>query len=302
MIDEIDLQSKAHSGWLKYKGNPVLGGELGVCFDICVLEDNGKFYMYFSWRSQKSIALTESCDGIHWSEPIICIRPNEKSEWENDVNRPVVIKKDNNYHMWYTGQTLGASSIGYATSTDGIFWNRMSESPVLRADSVWEKAAVMCPHVIWNEKNHLYQMWYSGGEQYEPDAIGYAVSFDGIHFEKHLGNPIFMADESHLWEKHKVTACQVIKEANSYLMFYIGFQNEHFAQIGIARSKDGIVNWERYSQNPILTPGEGKWDAEACYKPFAIFDGTKWFLWYNGRRGNVEQIGLAIHEGKDLWH
>ena len=27
-------------------------------------------------------------------------------------------------------------------------------------------------------------MWYSGGEQYEPDAIGYATSKDGIDWTK----------------------------------------------------------------------------------------------------------------------
>jgi hypothetical protein len=26
----------------------------------------------------------------------------------------------------------------------------------------------------------------------------------------------------------------------------------------------------------------------------------RWFLWYNGRKGAVEQIGLAVHEGEDL--
>ena len=39
---------------------------------------------------------------------------------------------------------------------------------------------------------------------------------------------------------------------------------------------------------------------DAVYKPYAIFDGQKWLLWYNGRRGGVEQIGLATHEGEDL--
>ena len=44
----------------------------------------------------------------------------------------------------------------------------------------------------------------------------------------------------------------------------------------------------------------GKWDADAVYKPFAIPGDGRWRLWYNGRRGGVEQIGMAIHEGDDL--
>ena len=56
----------------------------------------------------------------------------------------------------------------------------------------------------------------------------------------------------------------------------------------------------RHPANPIIRPGTDRWDADACYKPFALLDGTKWLLWYNGRRGHHEQIGLAIHEGEDL--
>ena len=83
-------------------------------------------------------------------------------------------------------------------------------------------------------------------------------------------------------------------------MFYIGFQNEHLAQIGIARSRDGISDWERHPGNPVISPDPGKWDGEACYKPYAIFDGTKWKLWYNGRAGSMEQIGLAYNENENL--
>jgi hypothetical protein len=33
----------------------------------------------------------------------------------------------------------------------------------------------MCPHVNWDEKG-VFKMWYSGDEQYEPNAIGYAIN------------------------------------------------------------------------------------------------------------------------------
>lgn len=64
-------------------------------------------------------------------------------------------------------------------------------------------------------------------------------------------------------------------------MFYIGYINEHFAQIGIARPKDGITNWERHPWNPIISPEKDSWDENACYKPFAVHDDGKWLLWYN---------------------
>ena len=290
------------AGWIKSPANPVLGGKLGTCFDVAVLKDQETYRMYFSWRPKKSVALVESKDGIHWNEPTIVLGPNDKSGWEADINRPVVVKRDDGYHMWYTGQAKGHSSIGYAKSADGVHWTRQSEQPVLAAKEKWEKVAVMCPHVMWDANAKLFRMWYSGGEQYEPDAIGYATSPDGLTWSRDPRNPIFAADPANPWEQHKVTACQVVKHGDWYIMFYIGFRDVNHAQIGIARSKDGITNWQRLAANPIIRPGVGQWDADACYKPFAIYDAQdrRWLLWYNGRHGGVEQIGLALHEGEEL--
>lgn len=289
------------SGWTKCENNPVLGGKLGTCFDVAMLQEGQTLRMYFSWRPKRSVAVVESSDGVHWSEPQIVLGPNPESGWEDDINRPVVVKRGDEYHMWYTGQAKGHSAIGYATSRDGKTWQRQSDKPVLSPAEAWEKVAVMCPHVLWDEPTKQFRMWYSGGEQYEPDAIGYAISPDGLQWTRHDPNPIFQADPSHAWERHKVTACQVLRHGDWFYMFYIGFRDVNHAAIGLARSRDGVTNWERLPSNPIIAPTPGAWDADACYKPFAIYDGTRWRLWYNGRRGGVEQIGMAIHEGKELW-
>lgn len=289
------------AGWKKYAGNPVMGGKYGTCFDISVLKEGDTYRMWLSWRPKKSVALVESKDGIHWTEPPqVVLGPRKETGWEDDINRPVVIKRDDGYQMWYTGQANGHSWIGYATSPDGVHWKRMSDRPVLSPDQPWEKVAVMCPHAIWDEPTKTYRLWYSGGEQYEPNALGYATSPDGLHWTKNADNPIFKPDPSSEWDQARVTAAQVVKAGDWYVMFYIGFRDIDHAQIGLARSRDGITNWQRHPANPIIRPGLNKWDHDACYKPFAIFDGRKWLLWYNGRHGSLEQIGVVFHEGKDL--
>jgi predicted GH43/DUF377 family glycosyl hydrolase len=288
------------AGWEKYSGNPVLGGKYGTCFDLSALKERNGYRMWFSWRPKASVAVVESKDGFRWSEPAIVLAPNKATGWEDDINRPAVIKQGGAYRMWYTGQAGEHSALGYATSADGVVWRRMNDKPVLAPDQPWEKAAVMCPDVIWDESAHLYKMWYSGGEQYEPDAIGYATSPDGMVWTKDKSNPIFKSDPKIPWEQDKVTACQVVEDAGWYLIFYIGFRDVDHAQIGIARSRDGITNWQRLPANPIIRPGAGQWDADACYKPYAIFDGKDWLLWYNGRNGHLEQIGVAIHKGRNL--
>jgi predicted GH43/DUF377 family glycosyl hydrolase len=295
------LPAETAAGWSKFAGNPVLGGKLGTCFDVALLKEGPTFRMWFSWRPKKSLALVESRDGIHWSKPEIVLGPNPKTDWEADINRPIVLRHAGQYHLWYTGQARGHSWIGYATSPDGRTWTRMSDKPVLSPGERWEKVAVMCPHVLWDDKAGLYRMWYSGGEQNEPNAIGAASSSDGVTWKKDPANPVFRPDPGNRWEQDRVTGCQVIPEPGGYLMFYIGFENESRARIGLARSPDGVT-WQRHPANPIISTGAGQaWDADAVYKPFAILGGLRWMLWYNGRRGGVEQIGLAVHEGRELW-
>jgi predicted GH43/DUF377 family glycosyl hydrolase len=293
--------------WTKSSHNPVLGGELGTCFEPTLMQHARGFTMWFSWRPKKSIAVVESADGVHWSDPVILLEPNLESGWEDNVNRQIVVKRDESYHMWYTGQVHtgdreGRSAIGCATSADGRDYRRYGDRPVLVPDELWEKSSVMCPHVIWEQEMGLYRMWYSGGEIYEPDAIGYATSPDGIRWTKAPSNPVFAPDQTCPWEQVKVTACQVVKHRGWHIMFYIGFRDIDHAQIGVARSRDGITNWHRHPANPIISPTEVEWDGDAVYKPFALFDGEQklWRLWYNGRRGEREQIGLALHDGEDL--
>ena len=305
-------QNDTAGGWAKPAQNPVMGGQHGTCFDVCVLREGSTYRMWLSWRPKASIALVESQDGIHWSEPPrVVLGPRKETGWEDDINRPVVLKRGDGYHLWYTGQARGHSAIGYATSADGITWKRMRDQPVLTPEKPWEKVAVMCPHVLWDDAARCFRMWYSAGDQYEPNAIGYASSPDGLSWIKSDQNPVFAPEPRNPWEQAKVTGCQVIQQATNYLMFYIGFETEQHAQIGVAQSPDGITRWQRHPANPIIrTSQRGSaqdWDASACYKPFAVYDGQQWLLWYNGRRGNsptdgggLEQIGVAVHPGEDL--
>jgi beta-1,2-mannobiose phosphorylase / 1,2-beta-oligomannan phosphorylase len=306
-------------GWKKSPENPVLGGSLGTCFDVCVIRVSGIYRMYFSWRPKRCIAMVESGDGIHWTAPNhgaadvpeIVLEPDSTSGWEDEVNRPVVLQREDGFHLWYTGQTEKRSWIGYARSTDGRSWKRENPAAnagdsngktraVLSPEVAWEKVAVMAPHVLWDAKERVYKMWYSGGEQYEPNALGYATSPDGVNWTKFAGNPVMEGDRHFAWEQERVTAAHLMKHGDFYYAFYIGFKNINDAAIGLARSRDGIRGWERLPANPIVRPSFLGWDSSACYKPSVIYEDGRWMLWYNGRHRQVEQIGLATHEGENI--
>lgn len=327
--------SETSGGWVKYANNPLSSlshKKYGTIFDISVLKENGKFRMWVSWRPKNSIALVESSDGINWSEPIEVLLPDEQTgladnssaKWLSRLNRPVIVKKGDTYHMWFTGQEWnGTARIGYATSKDGVKFEFMNnKQPVLNFEpGTWEdqptkeKPAVICPHVIWDNEEQILKMWYSAGDSWEPLAIGLATSTDGINWTKRKDNPIFTAEKDKPYEVYGVGACQVIKNpwgANGkqgYLMFYISYKTIKYAQISMAFSEDGVTNWVRYENNPIISPSKDGFDRSACYKPCAVLDGNKWLLWYNGRNGfengvdgggGPEQMALVTHEGADL--
>jgi len=264
--------------------------------------------MWFSWRAKSVLAHVSSTDGVVWSDPpqIIIERPKT---WRlrllrkvrllrnpcREVSRPSVIYHSGIYHLWFC-EHYHKVIVSYATSKDGLFW-KLVRRGVLVPDREWEKNAVMCPCVLYDEDEKLFKMWYSGGEQYEPDSIGYAVSANGKHWRKHPRNPVFTPDPTLEWEKDRVTAMHVVRTPGMYYGFYIGFQDGFERScIGVAKSPDGVSNWRRHEGNPIVTPGAGDaWDNCNVYKPYVICAAQRWKMWYNASRktDRLEQVGLA---------
>ena len=87
-----DHSADTAGGWVKYPGNPVLGGQYGTCFDVAVLRENETYRMWVSWRPKRSLALVESKDGLAWTAPQIVLSPTGIA-WADDINRPTVLKR-----------------------------------------------------------------------------------------------------------------------------------------------------------------------------------------------------------------
>lgn len=306
-IDPLRFGCAPH--WSRYEGNPILGDDFGETYDISMVHlDNGKLRMYLSIRNIRAIGYTESDDGINWGEIVSILTPRPGVEWEDDVNRPMVLYHDGKFEMWYTAlhyfnpEDRGfdvSGSIGYAVSDDGINWTRL-DRPVLTADAGWENGRTQCPHVMY--ENGKYRLWYSGGGFWEPDRMGYAESDDGINWQKYADNPIFEPDPTHFWERQHTEACNVIHFGGYYYMFYIGMEDMYRSTINAARSRDGITGWERCPDNPLITEGlPGSWDVEAMYKPWIEKAEKGWRLYSNCRNYGVELIGLFLNDSDELF-
>ena len=290
--------NKITKSWTKYYLNPILGdNKTGTVFDPFVLRHDNLFKMYVSWRKKGAIAISTSKDGIKWSNLQIVLNKGDSKSWESIVNRGSVIIFKNKFYLYYTGQNSGKSAIGLAISEDGYNFTREKNNPILKPYFNYEKQSVMIPHVIYDNDENIFKMWYSAGEASEPDVICYALSKNGINWIKYKNNPIFKPSiDKSSFDFYKVGGSDVHKiSKNKYLMFYIGYSDINTARIFIAKSENGIHNWTR-NKKPIIEPTKGKFDNDACYKPSAIFNKkTKSIIiYYNGRNGYNEYIGFAF--------
>lgn len=284
-----EAHTAVYGGWRKYEKNPVILPHWGETFDPSINRLPDRYRLYYAWRPVRSIACSDSFDGFHWTRPMLCLPYDLESGWEEEVNRQTVVCRDGKYHMWYNGQILGhlgmgdgSSVLGYATSDDGIHWKRYPE-PVLRGEKGWECENILCPHILWDRGLQRYRMWYSAGEFYDPIMVGYAESEDGITWHRHPDNPIFKPIYENLWERERVGGSTVVTDQEGWhYMFYISYEDAHKSTISVARSRDGITNWERHPENPLIATGPSdSWDSEAIFKPTVLHEKGRWLLWYN---------------------
>lgn len=276
--------------WAK-KGNEPVFGDIctGSVFDPHVVSVDNYFYMFVSERKNNSIIRVEANDGVNWRDSKTALKPMPGT-WQAKVNRACVLNHKGLWHMWYTGQTQSVSSIGYAKSSDGLHFEN-AVSPCLVASLPQEGVSVMNPFVIWDDEIKLFRMWYAAGENFEPDVLFYAESYDGLNWEKR-SEPVLTKDIRHNWEKSKIGGCHVMKRNGVFEMYYIGYQNVDVARICFASSKDG-VNWIRQENNILIGPTKDGFDSDATYKPSVVEKQGKLYMWYNGRSGDKEFIGLA---------
>ena len=309
MIQRAHNQRKAYvypssANGVESHPSPVLGDIVtGSMFDPCVISSpDGRYAMYVSCRRNGTIERWDSVDGLAWKKVGVCLSGrNDFSSWDSMVNRACVMQEGSRWLMWFTGQCNGKSAIGLASSVDGINFSRLTSSPVIVPTSSYEGVSVMNPCVLKLDDG-LFHMWYSAGEDYEPDVICKAVSVDGVHWEKSPFPALSKGTEP--YDSYKVGGCSVLNVDEHHLaMFYIGYQNLDVARICLAISNDGGQVWKRSKANPLVGPCRHAWNAHSVYKPSALLlpDGSA-RLWYNARRKKDEFIGTAsICNVRDLF-
>ena len=173
---------KKHTEPVLKRGNKGDWDEEYVGVPQVVFAEN-RFYMWYTSSdeekpSRKYTGLATSENGVHWEKhpanPVL--RPEGPDTWDDyDVVTFCVLFNGSYFELWYNGSDMINFDMGYASSKDGINWNKSSENPVLRSGELgtWDAGWAAVPTVLRHDS--VYRMWYQG-TNFIKDNLGYATT------------------------------------------------------------------------------------------------------------------------------
>lgn len=137
------------------------------------------------------------------------------------------------YIMYYDTSSEGFSpeksfeQLALAYSTDGIYWTRYGDEPVLIPSgnpADWDGKYSYRGSVL--EDGGTYRMWYSGadgtGSDYYAQGIGCASSPDGLTWTKSSDNPVMHRDDGNPWRSNRTYTPVVLMDGCGYEMWFTG--------------------------------------------------------------------------------
>jgi predicted GH43/DUF377 family glycosyl hydrolase len=200
-----------------------------------VFKENGVYKLYYvgtnghPMYTMRQIGLATSTDGINWSKHTDPVFLANNSEYFLGVHS--IVKIDNTYYMYYDSSPSYqyVFNINLATSTDGINWTRYTGNPILYPDQYWENGSIRNPSIV--KENNGYRMIYGNGNQ---NAVGTAISADGIVWNKEQSNSIFNLSDIHNNWTSNISYPFCAKIGNQYRLYYTGTDFNQLMHLGVA--------------------------------------------------------------------
>jgi len=262
---------------------------------------------------------------IHWTKDTLnnpVLTPGPAGEWDEQFAAiPSVLFDGSTYHLWYNNYNFVANSIdriGYATSNDGIIWQKYDDltttnPPYSLSDPVlvpgpgnYDNVAVG-NHCV-RKFNNIYHMWYTGDNNPAPSqgySICHATSSDGIHWMKDTLNPVLEVGSNGEWDDVLIFAPSVVFDGSIYHIWYSGWDGSispDRMRIGHATKSHLDSAWTKDPGNPVLDIGISTcWDYDRVDAPDVVFDGTMFHMFYSGGPVFIWRIGYAWSTDGTHW-
>ncbi|HEX9839266.1 MAG TPA: hypothetical protein VGA72_07975, partial [Anaerolineales bacterium] len=215
-----------------------------------------------------------------------------------------MVYQDGLFHMFVNGINgfPVPVGVGYAISPDGYHWMRQVNEPVLNAEALsssnllgsnlFVTSALVEEDGTWV----LYFYTMSGSTFNGPGDIGRATAPASTGPWTIDPAPMLSPGPSGSWDEVQVSAPNVLKTDNAYVMYYDARGNETTSMIGMATSSDG-VHWEKYNNpatsdpafaesDPVLKVSNDGWDSKRVIDPNVIKTSNGWEMIYLATSGS----------------
>jgi len=190
----------------------------------------------------------------------------DTTAWDNRIReRGFILNEDTIYKMWYTGYKDSDNAVkylGYATSKDGITWQRYAGNPIF--SEKWTEDVFVFSH------DGKYHMYAEGVK----DVAHLLLSDDGIHWQEQGDLKIINTKGDTLPGPYGTPT--VFVENDKWYLFY----EINDEAIWLATSTDKIT-WRNISDEPVLKPGPGRYDLGAVAVNQIVKHNGKYYMYYH---------------------
>ncbi|MDP2907244.1 MAG: hypothetical protein Q8O03_04865 [Nanoarchaeota archaeon] len=199
-----------------------------------------------------------------------------------------------NYIFYRVEDKKGVSSISrskYKIEKGRIKVLSKTAKPIIAPEHDYEVSGCEDPRIV--RIGNKFFMTYVGSAK--RGSLCLAESSDLTRWEK-KGAILEPACEG--WDSRQVKAGAILphKIDGYYYMFYLGEVKPWHTNIGIVRSKN-IYEWERFLQEPILTPRKGYFDSQGVEPCSTLYDesiNANILIYAGWDKGLVHQGGVAL--------
>ncbi len=211
----------------------------------------------------------------------------QSDTWDQNIReRGYILKEGEIYHMWYTGHTKwDLLSLGYATSNDGINWERYSDKPIF--DESWTEDMMVL------KVDSIYYMFAEG----KGDIAHYLTSTDRINWKDHGSLDIRKVDGSPISKGPYGTPTAWFEDNTWYLFYERGDLG-----IWLATSSD-LKQWTNVQDDPVIAMGPEPYDryglaVNQIYK----YDGWYYAYYHGTGFEDWHEWSTSVAASKDLIH
>ncbi len=188
--------------------------------------------------------------------------------WDTKIReRGWILREGNLWRMWYTGYDgtrPGRKMLGYATSTDGINWERWAGNP-LDAEHWIEDVMIV--------RNGDTLVMFAEGEG---DRAQLWTSTDGLAWNHQGRLDVRRTSGKPISDGPYGTPAAWLEDGQWHL-----FYERQDQGIWWATSRD-LATWTNQSDEPVLVPGPGTYDDRAVAMNQIVRHGEHYYAYYHG--------------------